>query len=65
MFHQPPCPSAMSSDYSAGVNLAAHPDPGWSVICTSVIVFVDYGQQLPQRQRSVPLAPTRLITLAA
>ena len=63
--HQPLCPSATSPDHSAAHTLAAHPEQGWSLLCNGVIVFDDSGELLPDGRAVAPLAPTRLITLAA
>ncbi len=45
--HQPPCPTADSSDRDAAAVLSAHPEQGWSLLCNDTILFDDTGELLP------------------
>ncbi len=59
--HQPPCPSAESTDREAAHLVAHHPEQGWSLLCNGVLLFEDTGELLPNGQ---VIAPTR-VTAAA
>lgn len=62
--HQPPCPPATATDRLAAIQIAAHPEQGWSLLCNAVIVFDDSGAiaagQIiaPRRTASSPTART-------
>ncbi len=60
--HQPPCPSADSSDREAAHLVAHHPEQGWSLLCNGVLLFEDTGELLPDGQ---VIAPHRARTTAA
>jgi hypothetical protein len=60
--HQPPCPSAASSDRAAAVAVVAHPEQGWSLLCNGVVLFEDSGELLPDGRS---IAPHDLISFAA
>lgn len=52
--HQPPCPSADSSDREAAHLVAHHPEQGWSLLCNGVLLFEDTGELLPDGQVIAP-----------
>lgn len=60
--HQPPCPSADSSDREAAHLVAHHPEQGWSLLCNGVLLFEDTGELLPDGQ---VIAPHRARVTAA
>src|SRR5215470_10483247 len=45
--HQPRCPAPSGHDRTAARIIRAHPEQGWSLLCTGVIVFDDAGELLP------------------
>ncbi|WSK11011.1 DUF5999 family protein [Streptomyces celluloflavus] len=55
--HQPPCPSADSSDREAAHPVAHHPEQGWSLLCNGVLLFEDTGELLPDGQVIAPHRP--------
>jgi hypothetical protein len=60
--HQPPCPSADSTDREAAHLVAHHPEQGWSLLCNGVLLFEDTGELLPDGQ---VIAPHRTRVTAA
>lgn len=60
--HQPPCPSADSTDREAAHLVAHHPEQGWSLLCNGVLLFEDTGELLPDGQ---VIAPHRARVTAA
>ncbi|MEU5239780.1 DUF5999 family protein [Streptomyces lydicus] len=49
--HQPPCPSADATDHEAAHPVACHPEQGWCVNCTFMMLIF---QAMPVRSwRSV------------
>ncbi|QZL05462.1 DUF5999 family protein [Streptomyces sp. BHT-5-2] len=65
--HQPPCPSADSTDREAAHLVAHHPEQGWSLLCNGVLLFEDTGELLPDGQVIAPHRPlgTPRVTAAA
>jgi len=69
--HQPPCPSAGSSDRDAARVVVAHAQQGWSLLCNGVIAFDDYGDLLPDGRcvapppRSIRTSPARRVLLSS
>ncbi|CAM5462830.1 MULTISPECIES: DUF5999 family protein [Streptomyces] len=62
--HQPSCPS-FSDALSAHV-VAAHPEQGWSLLCTGAIVFDDSGELLPDGRVVAPhRVPADRLAMAA
>lgn len=55
--HQPPCPSADSSDREAAHPVAHHPEQGWSLLCNGVLLFEDTGELLPDGKIIAPHRP--------
>ncbi|QHC22430.1 hypothetical protein GR130_14310 [Streptomyces sp. GS7] len=55
--HQPPCPSAESTDREAAQLVAHHPEQGWSLLCNGVLLFEDTGELLPNGQVIAPHRP--------
>lgn len=55
--HQPPCPSADSTDREAAHPVAHHPEQGWSLLCNGVLLFEDTGELLPDGQVIAPHRP--------
>ena len=47
--HSPPCPAATAPDRHAARTIAAHPEQGWSLLCSRVVLFDDGGELLPGR----------------
>ena len=45
--HQPSCPSPENPGRAAAVDVRAHPEQGWSLLCNGVVVFEDGGCLLP------------------
>ncbi len=45
--HQPLCPPADAPDCQAAHVVASHPEQGWSLLCSGVILFEDAGAILP------------------
>ena len=39
--HRPPCPPPDRSDRDAAHTIAFHPEQGWSLLCSGVILFDD------------------------
>ncbi|WP_128431004.1 DUF5999 family protein [Streptomyces cyaneus] len=61
--HQPSCPS---SDGRAPHVVAAHPEQGWSLLCTGAIVFDDSGELLPDGRVVAPhRVPAERLAMAA
>ena len=54
--HHPPCPPADAQDREAAHVVAPHPEQGWSLLCSGVVVFEDTGALLP-RWAEHPAAP--------
>ncbi|MCZ0996484.1 DUF5999 family protein [Streptomyces noursei] len=52
--HQPPCPSADSTDREAAQLAAYHPEQGWCLLCNGVVLFDDTGELLPNGQTIEP-----------
>ncbi|GAA3531465.1 DUF5999 family protein [Streptomyces chartreusis] len=62
--HQPSCPS--SSDAHSAHVVAAHPEQGWSLLCTGAIVFDDSGELLPDGRVVAPhRVPADRLAMAA
>ncbi|WP_432192791.1 DUF5999 family protein [Streptomyces sp. bgisy027] len=62
--HQPSCPS--SSDARSAHVVAAHPEQGWSLLCTGAIVFDDSGELLPDGRVVAPhRVPADRLAMAA
>lgn len=62
--HQPSCPS--SSDAHSAHVVAAHPEQGWSLLCTGAIVFDDSGELLPDGRVVAPhRVPADRVAMAA
>ncbi|MGW4870216.1 DUF5999 family protein [Streptomyces chartreusis] len=62
--HQPSCPS--SSDAHSAHVVAAHPEQGWSLLCTGAIVFDDSGELLPDGRVIAPhRVPADRLAMAA
>ncbi|MCZ4604381.1 DUF5999 family protein [Streptomyces sp. Lzd4kr] len=62
--HQPSCPS--SSDAHSTHVVAAHPEQGWSLLCTGAIVFDDSGELLPDGSVIAPhRVPADRLAMAA
>ncbi|GAA0355608.1 DUF5999 family protein [Streptomyces sp. WI04-05B] len=59
--HQPPCPTAHSTDRESARLMAHHPEQGWSLLCNGVLLFEDTGELLPDGQI---IAPHRVMTAA-
>ncbi|MBU7600126.1 hypothetical protein JGS22_021430 [Streptomyces sp. P38-E01] len=55
--HQPPCPTAESTDREAAHLVAHHPEQGWSLLCNGVLFFDDTGELLPDGQIVAPHRP--------
>jgi hypothetical protein len=49
--HRPPCPPADRPGRDAARTIAFHPEQGWSLSCSGVIVFDDTGELLPEAAR--------------
>ena len=58
--HQPPCPSHDAPDRDAARTLASHPEQGWSLLCTGVVLFEDTGERLPDGGVIAPHRPPDL-----
>lgn len=65
--HQPPCPSADSTDRESARLVAHHPEQGWSLLCNGVLLFEDTGELLPDGRIIAPHRPldTERVTTAA
>ncbi|MFJ4365194.1 DUF5999 family protein [Streptomyces chartreusis] len=62
--HQPSCPS--SSDAHSAHVVAAHPEQGWSLLCTGAILFDDSGELLPDGRVIAPhRVPADRLAMAA
>ncbi|GGX05975.1 DUF5999 family protein [Streptomyces chartreusis] len=62
--HQPSCPS--SSDTLSAHVVAAHPEQGWSLLCTGAILFDDSGELLPDGRVVAPhRVPADRLAMAA
>ncbi|MEU1254871.1 DUF5999 family protein [Streptomyces chartreusis] len=62
--HQPSCPS--SSDAHSAHVVAAHPEQGWSLLCTGAILFDDSGELLPDGRVVAPhRVPADRLAMAA
>ncbi|MEU8750428.1 DUF5999 family protein [Streptomyces chartreusis] len=62
--HQASCPS--SSDAHSAHVVAAHPEQGWSLLCTGAIVFDDSGELLPDGRVVAPhRVPADRLAMAA
>ncbi|MEV8432945.1 DUF5999 family protein [Streptomyces sp. HUAS 31] len=62
--HQPSCPS--SSDAHSAHVVAAHPEQGWSLLCTGAILFDDSGELLPDGRVVAPhRVPADRVAMAA
>jgi hypothetical protein len=57
--HQPLCPSADRPDHGAAHTVAAHPEQGWSLLCTGVVVFDDTGELMPDGRAVAPASIAR------
>jgi hypothetical protein len=55
--HQPPCPTAHSTDRESARLMAHHPEQGWSLLCNGVLLFEDTGELLPDGQIIAPHRP--------
>ncbi|WUW90977.1 DUF5999 family protein [Streptomyces sp. NBC_01451] len=55
--HQPPCPTADSTDRESARLMAHHPEQGWSLLCNGVLLFEDTGELLPDGQIIAPHRP--------
>ncbi len=55
--HQPPCPTAQSTDRESARLMAHHPEQGWSLLCNGVLLFEDTGELLPDGQIIAPHRP--------
>ncbi|MFD7498309.1 DUF5999 family protein [Streptomyces sp. NPDC059832] len=55
--HVPKCPTATSSDREAAQVVAAHPEQGWSLLCSGLLLFEDTGELLPDGQIIAPHRP--------
>ncbi|AKH81061.1 hypothetical protein AA958_01520 [Streptomyces sp. CNQ-509] len=55
--HQPPCPTAQSTDREAARPVAHHPEQGWSLLCNGVLLFEDTGELLPDGRIIAPHRP--------
>lgn len=65
--HQPPCPSADSTDRESARLVAHHPEQGWSLLCNGVLLFEDTGELLPDGRVIAPHRPLdtgRVVTAA-
>ena len=51
MFTSAPVPPADRPDHDAARTIAFHPEQGWSLLCSGVIVFDDTGELLPEAAR--------------
>jgi hypothetical protein len=60
--HQPPCPTADSTDREAAHPVAHHPEQGWSLLCNGVLLFEDTGELLPDGQVIAPHRTARVAT---
>lgn len=60
--HQPPCPTAESSDREAAAVRVSVLEQGWTGLCNGVILFDDTGELLPNGQI---IAPHRPVVVAA
>ena len=58
--HQPSCPDAEAPDRIAARVAVSHPEQGWSLLCTGIVLFDDAGALLPRGQVLVPQAATAL-----
>jgi hypothetical protein len=45
--HEPACPPVDASDRDAAHVIASHPEQGWSLLCTGIVLFEDFGELLP------------------
>ncbi|MFE7441537.1 DUF5999 family protein [Streptomyces chartreusis] len=62
--HRPSCPS--SSDAHSAHVVAAHPEQGWSLLCTGAILFDDSGELLPDGRVIAPhRVPADRLAMAA
>ena len=52
--HTPQCPDANAVDREAARVIASHPEQGWSLLCTGVVVFEDTGELLPDGEVIAP-----------
>jgi Family of unknown function (DUF5999) len=55
--HQPPCPSADSSDREAARSTVSFCEQGWTLLCNGVILFEDTGEILPDGTAIEPHRP--------
>ena len=59
--HQPACPTADSADREAARLVAHHPEQGWSLLCSGVLIVEDTGEL---RADGRIIAPHRPLTAA-
>jgi len=57
----PNAPPSDAADHDAARVVAAHPEQGWSLLCTGVVLFDDTGELLPDGQALAPHRPAALI----
>ena len=55
--HSPACPPAEGHDRDAAHTIATHPEQGWSLLCTGVVLFEDTGELLPDGRAIAPRRP--------
>ena len=58
--HSPPCPEASAPDREAAHTIVSHPEQGWSLLCTGIVIFEDTGELLPDGASIAPHRPTDL-----
>ncbi|MCT2590530.1 DUF5999 family protein [Streptomyces sp. N2-109] len=55
--HQPPCPTADSTDREAAHLMALFPEQGWSLLSDGSLLFEDTGELLPDGSVVAPHRP--------